>query len=374
MKKIYLSPPHLGDNELLLVKEAFDNNWVASVGDNLTNFEHKVESLLTTKKAVALNSCTSALHLGLILLGVTRGDEVIVPSFTFVASVNPILYVGATPILVDSEKDSWNMCPHLLREAIENRIRKGKKPAAIILVHLYGMPAKVDEIMAISKEFDIPILEDAAEALGSTYKNQYCGSFGQLGAFSFNGNKIITSSTGGILVCNTSEEKDKVLFLATQAKEDADYYLHEEIGFNYRMSNICAGIGSGQMDVLNDRIAKRRDNYLRYHSLLRPYSSVEVHEEPNSNFSSNFWLTTVTFTEPEMVAKVKEILSHHSIESRRLWRPMHMQPLFKETQFFESGVSQDLFERGLCLPSGTNYSSEDYERIEHTLTHLLDNL
>ena len=309
-----------------------------------------------------MSSGTAAIHLALILLGVQDNDEVICSSFTFSASANPIRYQGAIPIFVDSESDTWNMSPELLEVAIMDRIRKGKKPKAIILVHLYGMPSKMDEILAIANNHNIPIIEDAAEAIGSTYKGNAMGTFGELGIFSFNGNKIITTSGGGALVSNNFEYCKKATFLATQARDAAPHYQHSEIGYNYRMSNIVAGIGRGQMEVLNDRVVARRANFELYKQKLSEIDEISFVEEP-ADFISNRWLTTILTNNFETREKIRLRLEKENIESRPLWKPMHMQPIFKDFPSYMNGVSEDLFNRGLCLPSGSSMSLKQKERV-----------
>lgn len=373
--KIWLSSPHMGGNELTYIQEAFDHNWIAPLGPNVTGFETDLKQFLQTEKEVgALSSGTAAIHLGLILLGVKAGDEVLCQSMTFSASANPIAYQGATPIFIDSEKDTWNMCPVFLEEAIKDRMLLGNKPKAIILVHLYGMPAKVDEIVAISKKYEIPILEDAAEALGATYKGKNCGTFGEFGVLSFNGNKIITTSGGGALVCNTLEAKQKAIFLATQARDEAPHYQHSHIGYNYRMSNIVAGIGRGQMEVLSAHIALRRKMHQFYKDIFKNVRGIRVFEEPTNDHFSNHWLSCILF-EPETAPFTSEIvriaLLKDNIESRPLWKPMHLQPIFRECAFYGTDIAQNLFQNGLCLPSGSNLLDADRERIRTSIQKLL---
>jgi len=365
--KIWLSSPHMGGNEQKYINEAFEENWVAPLGPNVNGFENDLEQFLgKNAKVAALSAGTAALHLALIECGVVHGDEVICQSMTFSASANPIAYCGATPVFVDSERDTWNMCPKTLREAIEDRIQKGTKPKAIIVVHLYGMPAKMDEITAIAQEFQIPIIEDAAEALGSTYKGQACGTFGRFGVLSFNGNKIITTSGGGALVCHTEEDKDKTVFLSTQARDNAPHYQHSHIGFNYRMSNIVAGIGRGQMEVLKDRVAARRAMHNFYVDLFKNIEGVTVFSEPGDDFYSNHWLSAIII-DPEITGKDREGLRlaflEDNIESRPLWKPMHLQPVFEAAPYYGGNISEKLFNNGLCLPSGSNLSDDDRERI-----------
>lgn len=367
--KIWLSLPHMGGNEQRFVKEAFDSNWVAPLGPNVDNFEEDISLYLKEDSYVAaLSSGTAAIHLALILLRVQPGDEVICQSMTFSASANPIRYLGATPVFIDSERTTWNMDPAFLEEAIIDRLAKGTKPKAIIPVHLYGMPARMDEIIAIAKKYEIPIIEDAAEALGSSVSNKKCGTFGEIGILSFNGNKIITTSGGGALVSKNSEYIKEATFLATQARDAAPHYQHSKIGYNYRLSNICAGIGRGQMKVLPLRIDQRRANFFFYRNELSDLSGISFLEEPE-DFYSNRWLTTILI-DPNMGASREEIrlrLEQENIESRPLWKPMHLQPVFKGFPFYGHGVSQELFEDGLCLPSGSNLAETDLERVVNCL-------
>lgn len=365
--KIWLSSPHMGGNELKYIHEAFDANWVAPLGPNVNGFESDIESFLHADvKVAALSAGTAALHLALIECGVGHGDEVICQSMTFSASANPIAYQGAIPIFVDSETDTWNICPTHLREAIRDRFAKGKKPKAIVVVHLYGMPAKMDEILTVAKEFDIPVIEDAAEALGSSYKGKACGTFGRFGVLSFNGNKIITTSGGGALVCHSLEDKDKAVFLSTQARDDAPHYQHSHIGYNYRMSNISAGIGRGQMEVLSARVAARRAMHDFYAELLQDIDGVRVFTEPSEDYFSNHWLSAIV-VDPEVAGKTREELRaaflEDNIESRPLWKPMHLQPVFADSPYYGSTIAEELFNNGLCLPSGSNLTDTDRERI-----------
>ena len=367
--KIWLSSPHMGGNEQKYINEAFDSNWVAPLGPNVTGFENDLESYIGEQKHIAaLSSGTAAIHLGLILLNVKAGDEVICQSFTFSASANPILYQGAHPIFIDSEEDTWNMCPNSLEEAIVDRIKKGKLPKAIIAVHLYGMPYKVDEIKAVASKYQIPILEDSAEALGSSYKNQKCGTFGDFGVLSFNGNKIITTSGGGALVAPNKELKDKSIFFATQARDQAPHYQHSEIGYNYRLSNICAGIGRGQMEILDKHVALRRSMHDFYVSYFKDIEGVTVFEEPNSDFYSNHWLSAILIDPSKTNGKTREdlriALEQKNIECRPLWKPMHLQPIFENCPYYGGKVAENLFENGLCLPSGSNLQIEDRMRIQ----------
>ncbi|KAB8152160.1 aminotransferase class I/II-fold pyridoxal phosphate-dependent enzyme [Kordia sp. TARA_039_SRF] len=373
--RIWLSSPHMGGNELTYIQEAFDTNWIAPLGPNVTGFEGDLKAFLnTTKEVAALASGTAAIHLGLILAGVKAGDEVICQSMTFSASANPILYQGATPIFVDSEPETWNMCPKHLEEAIKDRIAKGKKPKAIIPVHLYGMPAKMDEITAIANKYEIALIEDAAEGLGSTYKGKNCGTFGEYAALSFNGNKIITTSGGGAIVCTNEEAKKKAVFLATQARDDAPHYQHSEIGYNYRMSNIVAGIGRGQMEVLSKHIELRRSMQAFYKDIFKNVAGVTVFEEPNDDYFSNHWLSCITVN-PEVAGFTREDLRlalwEDNIESRPLWKPMHLQPIFEKYPYYGSNICEKLFENGLCLPSGSNLTTQEKERIAQVIAAFL---
>lgn len=366
-KKIWLSSPHMGGQEINYIDEAFSNNWISPVGPNINNFENDIANYLKKEVYVtALNSGTAAIHLGLQLLEVSQSDIVLCQSFTFAASANPIKYLNATPVFIDSETDTWNMCPELLETAIKDLLVKGKKPKAIIAVHLYGMPYKVDEIHAISKKYNIPVLEDSAEAMGSTYKGENCGAFGDIGVFSFNGNKIITTSGGGALVAKSKHLSDRALFLATQAKENTAHYQHNEIGYNYRMSNISAGIGRGQIEVLDKHVSARRNNYDYYKSELTPISEIVFLEEQINSFS-NRWLTCVLTSSLVQRETIRLALKAANIESRPLWKPMHMQPVFEHELVYANGVSEDLFQRGLCLPSGSNLSLNDLEFIVQTI-------
>lgn len=367
--KIWLSSPHMGGNEQKYVQEAFDTNWVAPLGPNVTGFETDLEQFLQeeNKYVAALSSGTAALHLGLILLGVKAGDEVICQSFTFSASANPIMYQGATPVFVDSEPETWNMCPLALEEAIKDRIAKGKTPKAIIPVHLYGMPFKADAIKAVAARYNIPVLEDSAEALGSHYKGQMCGTFGDIAALSFNGNKIITTSGGGALVANAKALKEKAVFLATQARDNAPHYQHSEVGYNYRLSNISAGIGRGQMEVLNKHIGLRRQMHAFYVDIFEGIEGISVFKEPNSDYFSNHWLSCITINSDKL-GKTREdlrlALEQENIESRPLWKPMHLQPIFEQYPYYGGKVCEELFANGLCLPSGSNLTEADRTRLK----------
>lgn len=369
--KIWLSSPHMGGNELKYIHEAFETNWVAPLGPNVDGFEKDLENFLNDDVHVAaLSSGTAALHLALISCGVTHGDEVICQSMTFSASANPITYCGAKPVFVDSEPETWNMCPDALRNAIVDRIEKGKKPKAIIVVHLYGMPAKMDQILSVAQEYDIPLIEDAAEALGSQYKGKSCGTFGTFGILSFNGNKIITTSGGGALVCRSKKDKEHTVFLATQARDAAPHYQHSHIGYNYRMSNVVAGIGRGQMEVLPERILARRKMNDFYKEIFSKIDGVTVFSEPHEDYFSNHWLSAILI-EPVSSHKNREelrlFLEKNNIESRPLWKPMHLQPIFKEAPYYGVSVGEKLFENGLCLPSGSNLSEDDQQRIKNCI-------
>ena len=362
-KKIWLSSPHMSGKEQFYIKEAFEANWVAPLGPNVNGFENELEAYLGRDMNVAaLASGTSALHLGLILLGVKNGDEVICQSKTFSASANPIIYLGANPIFVDSEKDTWNLCPEQLELAVKDRISKGKKPKAIIAVHLYGMPYKVDEIREVADKYEIPILEDSAESLGSTYKGAKCGTFGDIAILSFNGNKIITTSGGGALVTNSKAVKDKAVFLSTQARDNAPHYQHSEIGYNYRMSNIVAGIGRGQMTILDNHVKQRRLNHMFYMNAFDGIEEIRFLEEPSQMYS-NRWLTTIQLPSYSIREGLREFLLKDNIESRPLWKPMHLQPIFKDSPAFINGIAEDLFKKGLCLPSGSNLTEDDLNRV-----------
>ena len=385
LERIWLSLAHMSGREQGFIQEAFDTNWVVPLGPNVNAFEQSLRDFLIGNKGeqieneglrvVALSAGTAALHLGLILLGIQPGDEVICQSFTFAASANPIAYLEATPVFVDSEKETWNMDPVLLEEAIKDRLEKtGRLPKAIIPVHLYGMPVKIDEVMEVANRYGIPVLEDSAEALGSEYKGRKCGTFGEYGVLSFNGNKMITTSGGGALICPSEEKAKRALFYATQAREQAPHYQHEKIGYNYRMSNICAGIGRGQMFVLDEHIARRRAIHDLYVKLLNGVKGVEVMCQPEGEgFNSNYWLTCIT-VEPEEAGFTREdvrlALDADNIESRPLWKPMHLQPVFKDAPFYGNGTSERLFEIGLCLPSGPTLTDKDVERVAKVVKQL----
>lgn len=371
--KIWLSSPHMGSEEFNFVKEAFDTNWIAPLGPHINGFEHDLEAFTGAKYAAVLSSGTAALHLALIILGVQAGDEVMCQSFTFSATANPIVYLGAIPIFVDSEPETWNMCPDLLEHAIKDRIAKGKKPKAIVPVHLYGMPAKMDQIMAIAARYEIPVIEDAAEALGSTINGKAAGTFGLMGVLSFNGNKIITTSGGGALISNNKAFIDQSRFLATQARDAAPHYQHSQIGYNYRMSNVCAGIGRGQMQVLADRVAQRRKVYDTYLKHLPAFSNFEFLAEPEG-YLSNRWLTTILVNPEKNNGVTREIirlcLEKENIESRPLWKPMHLQPVFENYPSYVNGQSENFFNNGLCLPSGSNLSKDELDRVIGSISSL----
>lgn len=370
--KIWLSSPHMGELELEYVKEAFATNWIAPLGPNVDAFEKDLEAFLGNGSHVAaLSSGTAAIHLALVILGVKAGDEVICQSMTFSASANPIVYQGASPIFIDSEESTWNMSPELLEKAILDRIKLGKKPKAIIVVHLYGMPAQIDKIAAIAETYQIPMIEDAAEALGSSYKGQQLGTFGDLGILSFNGNKIITTSGGGALVSKNNDYIKKARFLSTQALDPAPHYQHSQIGFNYRMSNVCAGIGRGQMKVLPDRIAKRRENFEFYRDTFTNLYSIKFLEEPDADYFSNHWLSTMLVGDgPVSREDIRLALVAENIDSRPLWKPMHLQPVFENYPHYGNGISDLIFAKGLCLPSGSNLSDEELERVATTIKNV----
>lgn len=407
MNRIYLCLAHMSGNEMQYIQEAFDTNWVVPLGPNVNGFEKDLETYVgQDKKVVALSAGTAAVHLSLLALGVTAGDEVICQSFTFCASSHPVTYLGATPVFIDSEKESWNMDPALLETAIKDRIAKtGRKPKAIIVVYLYGMPGRIDEILEIARKYDIPVVEDAAEGLGSRFDGQVVGTFGEYGVLSFNGNKMITTSGGGALICPTEAAKNRVMFFATQAREAYPYYQHEEIGYNYRMSNICAGIGRGQMTVLEDHINHHKHVAQLYAELLRDVEGIDVHLNPNSRYDSNYWLSTITIS-PDLHIKGEEDvyktaiegavggaagvvhaggslhtnlepnrnvealrvwLDKAGIESRPLWKPMHAQPCYKDAPRYVNGTSDGLFRIGMCLPAGPYVSDDDVRRIVESI-------
>lgn len=371
--KIWLSSPHMGGNERKYVNDAFDDNWVAPLGPNVDGLEKDIESYLNIEAAAALSSGTAALHLALILLGVGPGDEVLCQSMTFSASANPIAYQGATPVFIDSEHETWNMCPVLLEEAIKDRIKKGRKPKAIIPVHLYGMPAQMDRIARIANNYEIPIIEDAAEALGSELNGVKMGSYGEMAILSFNGNKIITTSGGGALVSSNTGYIQKARFLATQARDPAPHYQHSHIGYNYRMSNICAGIGRGQMEVIDERVAQRRSNFSFYRAAFSKNSAISFLEEPDG-FFSNRWLTTIAIDTKCGVTRedIRLALDKENIETRPLWKPMHMQPVFNECPKYLNMQSETLFNNGLCIPSGSNLTTADKDRVVNAIAQIFN--
>lgn len=375
--KIWLSSPHMGGTEINYIHDAFDSNWIAPFGSNVTEFEHQLEKYLAKGLfATALSSATAAIHLGLILLDVKPGDVVICQSLTFTASANPILYLRATPVFIDSEPETWNLCPVALENAIVDTISKGQIPKAIITVHLYGVPYKIDEIKAIANKYSIPILEDSAEALGSSYKGQKCGTFGDISVFSFNGNKIITTSGGGAIITSSHQLKKKVQFLASQAKDEAPHYEHSILGYNYQMSNVCAGIGRGQMEVLDKHIALRRAMHDFYVSLFENISGITVFSTTDPDYYPNYWLTSILVNPSETKngidkETIRLTLLDSNIECRPLWKPMHLQPLYKDYPFYGNKVAETLFETGLSLPSGSNLTDLDKERISVVLLKLL---
>ena len=404
-ERIFMSAPHMGGEEMEFIKDAFQKNWIAPVGENVNGFERDLSEYVGTKYAGAFTSGTASIHLALILLGVGEGDEVICQSFTFAATANPIRYQRATPVFVDSEAETSNMDPDLLEVAINDRIKKGKKPKAIIVVHLYGMPAKMDQILQISGKYDIPVIEDAAEALGSSIDNKKCGSFGELGILSFNGNKIITTSGGGALLGNNRELIKQARFFATQARDDAPHYEHSSIGYNYRMSNILAGIGRGQMKVLTLRVERRREVYKKYfselgktwfeppawfrkncnNSLTEAVQSFKfIHKSPTGlyflkepeGYFSNRWLTTIILNSEQTKGvtrkDIRMAMKKENIEVRPLWKPMHLQPVFKQYPNYTNGVSKWLFENGLCLPSGSNMTEKQQMRVISTIKNTLN--
>lgn len=373
-EKIWLSSPHMGGGEMKFIQQAFDENWIAPLGPNVNGLEKDLEEYLgENSKVAALSSGSAAIHLSLILLGVKRDDYVVCQSLTFSATANPIIYLGARPIFVDSEKDTWNLCPNAVEDAIKYGISQGKKPKAILTVSLYGLPYKVDEIKALSIKYDIPVIEDSAEALGSTYKNQKCGTFGDFSIISFNGNKIITTSGGGALIVKNDTLRKNAIFLATQAKDQAPHYEHTTIGYNYRMSNISAGIGRGQMEVLEERIAQRRANHEFYRKTLEDTSIFELHTEPDKDYFSNHWLNIIRLS-PEAKLTTQEVIAAFvaaNIETRPIWKPMHLQPIFKNEMYIGSNLAEHLFYTGVCLPSGSNLKTEDKTRIFDVFSKLL---
>jgi dTDP-4-amino-4,6-dideoxygalactose transaminase len=375
MNKIWLSSPHMSGKEVMFVTEAFLTNWVAPLGPNVNGFEIDISTYLSNQVEIysaALTSGTAALHLALRMLNVGIGDIVMVQSFTFCGTTNPVSYQGAELVFIDSETETWNMCPNALKEALENY--KNKSVKAIIPVHLYGMPAKIDELQNIADQYKVPIIEDAAEALGSKFRNKNCGSFGEMAALSFNGNKIITTSGGGALVSKYKVYIDQARFLATQARDNAPHYQHSQIGYNYRMSNIVAGIGRGQMEVLDDRVAQRRANNQRYREFFAGIDGITFQTEPDSDYFSNYWLTAILIDPAKTGGISREdvrlALDADNIESRPLWKPMHLQPVYEGSKFFGSRVCEQLFEQGLCLPSGSNLTEEEFERVFEGLSRI----
>lgn len=372
--RIYLSPPHMSGREQKYIEEAFEQNWIAPLGPNVDAFEKAVAGYCEVSDAAALSSGTAAIHLALIILGVQPGDEVIVSSFTFSGTVNPVAYLGATPVFVDSEEESWNMDHNLLEEALKDRLRLGKRVKAIIPVHLYGMPARMREILAIAAEYGIPVVEDAAEALGSRYMDRPAGSFGRIAVLSFNGNKILSTSGGGMLLSDDPEITRKARFLSTQARDKAPFYQHTEIGYNYRMSNLLAGVGRGQMEVLPERVRQRRVNHAYYLEHLEQVDGVSILKEPGEDFFSNHWLTTILLDRNKISTSnsaLIEAFEQQNIESRHLWKPMHLQPVFSKAPAYVNGTSERLFEQGLCLPSGSGMTDKDRDRVLSVLKRCL---
>ena len=374
--KIWLSSPHMGGSEQHYVQQAFDENWIAPLGPNVNGFEQELQNYLhTDKKIASLSSGTAAIHLALRLLDVGENDVVICQSFTFIGTTNPIIYQGAIPVFVDSERYSLNIDYQLLEEAIKDQIQKGKKPKAILAVHLYGNPYQVDEVHQVASKYNIPVIEDAAEALGSTYKNQYCGGFGDFGILSFNGNKIITTSGGGAIICPDEESKKQAVFLATQAKDPAPHYQHSQIGYNYRLSNLCAGVGRGQLEVLDKHVKIRREINKFYKDLFSATDEIEVFETSLDNVFCNNWLSLIYIHPGNKLGldknSIMDALNEKNIESRPLWKPMHLQPIYKGYEHYGNGVCDDFFDNGLCLPSGSNMTSENFERVKTAFNNLL---
>jgi dTDP-4-amino-4,6-dideoxygalactose transaminase len=372
--RIFLSFPHPSGSEMKWINEAFKNNWIVPLGPNVDLFEELLGKYLEGTNVVALSAGTAAIHLGLVMLDVQAGDEVVCQSFTFSASANPVKYQGASPVFVDSEPDSWNMDPVVLEETIVDRKRiTGKYPKAIVVVHLYGMPAKMNEILAVGKKYNIPVLEDAAEALGSTYFGHKCGTFGEYGALSFNGNKVITTSGGGALICPSPEAAKRVKFLATQAREAKPYYYHTVVGYNYRLSNVSAGIGIGQMDVLDAHLARRRAIHALYTEGFKDFDGVTVKQDYSAEVDSNFWLSTILFDKDLHISPedARQALEAQNIESRWIWRPMNMMPLYKDAPYYGGTVAEDIFNRGLCLPSGSVLTDNDVQRVIETVKNFV---
>lgn len=368
--KIWLSPPHIGKKELPYIKQAFNSNWITTSGENVDSFEASLASYMGNNTNVAvLNSGTAAIHLALIRLGVKENDEVLCQSFTFCGTANPIVYLKAKPVFIDSEQDTLNMCPKFLREAIQDRIKHHVRPKAIIVVHLYGTPAKMDEIRDIANQYKIPIIEDAAEALGATYKSKKCGSLTEYGILSFNGNKIITTSGGGALICKSEEEKQAIIHLATQAKDKAPHYQHTAIGYNYRLSNVLAGIGRAQLEKLNKRLKKLKKTHKFYKSIFKDSKNISLFTPKEKDIVCNFWLNII-FLNNKTNFSISDVMSHLedlNIEARPLWKPMHLQPVFKDNLFYGNSISEDFFKSGICLPSGSNLSKQDKARIAQAL-------
>ena len=370
--RIFLSPPHLGDQEAKNVSIAFSSNWISTKGPFIDEFEKNIAEYCERKAASVVQSGTAAIHLAIRALGISEGDTVLCQSFTFIGSCNPVIYEKANLIFIDSETETWNMCPSSLRNALEDCRNRKISPKAIIVVHLYGMPAKMDEILSIAREFKVAVIEDAAEALGSKLNNKPCGSFGRLSILSFNGNKIITTSGGGALLSDNLTDINEANFLSTQAKENKPYYEHKKTGYNYKLSNILASIGVAQLKILNDRVVKRRKNYMFYYELLRNTKGITFLNEPKGYYS-NRWLTCMLIDKKKCGISVEQIISEfeeEKIETRRLWKPMHMQPIFKNNLFYGSGVSDSLFENGICLPSGSSIDEDDKKRIKYKLTKI----
>jgi len=369
--RVWLSSPHMGGDELNFVNEAFDSNWIAPLGPNVKGFEEDIESYLgNSSHCAVLSSGTAAIHMGLVLLGVKPGDEVLCQSLTFSASANPIAYIGAHPIFIDSEPYTFNMDPVLLEEAINDRLKLGIKPRAIIAVHLYGMPYKSNEIMEVAHRYQIPVLEDSAESLGSTYLGKKCGTLANISILSFNGNKIITTSGGGALVSRNKFDKEKAVFLSTQARDEAPHYEHSNIGYNYRMSNVLAGIGRGQMQVLDQRVKARRKNFEFYKSVFSEIDEISLTEEPEG-FYSNRWLSTIITPSFEFREHLREVLWEDNVESRPIWKPMHLQPIFRHCPHYTNGVAEGFFNNGLCLPSGSNLTEGELDRVRHQINKAL---
>lgn len=368
--RIFLSVPHMGGHEKNYVLKALEDNWVTTTGPNLPGFEHDICQHTNARHAVALSSGTAAIHLALRVLGIGPGDDVLCPTFTFVASASPILYVGATPVFVESEAGTWNMCPDTLRQAIDVRIKAGKKPGCILVVHLYGMPAKLKEILAVAAQYEIPVVEDAAEALGSCYGGHQVGTLGSIGVFSFNGNKIITTSGGGALITTNEQLANQARFLAAQAKDPAPFYQHSQLGYNYRLSNVSAGIGRGQLEVLKKRVKQRREVYVYYKERLQQIEGLVFLPEPEGCFS-NRWLTTVLLPESHSPESIRLALEKENIEARPLWKPLHLQPLFKEAPYYGNNLSEELFCRGLCLPSSSSLTEEELDQVIKVLLRQL---